>query len=227
MSTRKISFAVEEYYHLYNRGSDKRVIFMDNHDYRRFVALLYLCNGTKPVDTNLHFYNGHDFLDLFNVERGDTLVDIGVYCLMPNHFHLLVRGKVEGGVVKFMSKLLTAYAVYFNNKHTRTGSLFEGKFKAKHVDSDEYLKYLFAYQHLNPVKIIDPKWREEGIADRNKAKQFLGEYIYSSYLDYQGSTRIESKVLNREVFPLYFTKVSDFDAFINEWITFPRKELPS
>lgn len=221
---RKINFSIGEYYHIYNRGTDKRAIFMDDHDYGRFKALLYVCNSIKPVDLNFHFQEGRAFLELFEIEREDTLVDIGIYCPMPNHFHLLIREKIEGGIQKFMLKLMTAYAMYFNKRNERTGGLFEGRFKAKHIDSDEYLKYIFAYGHLNPVSIIEPKWKEVGIVDRVAAQEYLKNYTHSSYLDYQGVVRIENKILNREAFPKYFTTPKDFDDFVKEWLSFKVKE---
>jgi len=217
---RNLNFSIGEYYHIYNRGTDKRVIFMDHHDYQRFMALLYICNSVNSVDVAAHFRSGRTFVELFEIERDDTLVDIGVYTLMPNHFHLLVREKIDGGITKFMHKLLTAYSMYFNKKHKRSGALFESKFKAIHAHSDVYLKYLFAYHHLNPVKIIDPKWKKNGISDRESAKQFLSEYTYSSYLDYQGLVRLESNILNRSAFPEYFTKIEVFDSFIDEWLRY-------
>lgn len=215
-------FSIDEYYHLYNRGTDKRVIFKTHHDHQRFMALLYVCNSSIPVNVTDHFREGGNFVELFDIERGDTLVDIGAYCLMPNHFHILVREKTVGGITKFMSKLSIAYSMYFNNKNERTGGLFEGPFKSKHVDTDEYLKYLFAYIHLNPIKIIDSKWREDGISDRNAAQDYLMEYAYSSYPDYQGVNRLENVILTRENFPEYFTKVADFNSFIEEWLSFSK-----
>jgi len=220
MSARKISFSTGEYYHIYSRGVDKRVIFMDTYDYCRFVALLYACNSTKAVDINTHLREGHSFPEIYSEERGGELVDISAYCLMSNHFHLLLHEKVEDGITKFMWKLLTAYAMYFNKKNKRTGALFEGRFKAKHADTDEYLKYLFAYIHLNPVKIIDPKWKENGIQDRVAAQEFLTDYEYSSYFDWQGGTRPESKILNRKAAPEYFETVKEFNDFVGEWLNF-------
>lgn len=218
---RKINFSVGEYYHVYNRGADKRAIFTEHHDNERFQALLYICNNTKAVDMNLHFNEeGRTLFEIFSIEREGTLVDIGAYCHMPNHFHILIREKTEGGIVKFMSKLSIAYAMYFNKKNKRTGVLFEGPYKAKHVDSDVHLKYLFAYIHLNPIKIIDPKWRENGIADREAAQNYLVNYEHSSYVDYQGEIRPENKILHRGAFPGYFTKPNDFSNFIDEWLAF-------
>lgn len=210
---RKFLFSVEEFYHIYNRGTDKRLIFLNQKDRERFVSLLYLCNSEKPINFR-NIPKGRSFV----CERGNTLVDIGAYCLMPNHFHLLIREKKNGGITKFMGKISTAYSMYFNKKNERTGALFEGRFKAKHINSDEYLKYLFAYIHLNPVKIIDPKWKENQIIDRDNAKQYLTEYRYSSYLDYLGYVREEGKILERTAFPEYFLEIKDFDIFIAEWL---------
>lgn len=217
---RKVDLSIGEYYHIYNRGTDKRTIFLDPHDHNRFKALLYACNGIIPVDISKHFRKGRSFVELFELDRGETLVDIIAYCLMPNHFHLLVRERIEGGIQKFMAKLSTGYSMYFNSKNDRSGALFESRFKAKHVDSDEYLKYLFAYIHLNPVKLIDPLWKEDGIKDRVAAQGYLRNYHNSSYLDWQGSKRIESKILNPKASPEYFLTSKDFDDFVNDWLTF-------
>jgi len=139
---------------------------------------------------------------------------------MPNHFHLLVREKEANGISLFMKKLLTAYSMYFNKKYKRTGRLFEGPFLAKHADTDEYLKYLFSYIHLNPVKLVDPKWKENKITDRAKAKKYLAEYKFSSYLDYMRVRRGEGKILNKSAFPGYFLNFKDFEQFIDEWLSF-------
>jgi putative transposase len=218
---RKIDFSIGEYYHIYSRGTDKRIIFKEHHDYRRFKALLYVCNSVDPVDINKHFREGRTFIELFKIQQKNTLVDIGAYCLMPNHFHLLIREKTEGGITKFMMKILTAYSMYFNKKNDRTGALFESKFKAKHANSDEYLKYLFAYIHLNPIKIIDSGWKENGVKDRKRAQRYLEEYTYSSYLDYQEEIlRFQANIINRKVFPNYFATISDFNFFVDEWLSF-------
>lgn len=113
--------------------------------------------------------------------------------------------------------------MYFNKKYDRTGALFEGRFKAQHVDEDEYLKYLFSYIHLNPIKLIDARWKENGIKDREGAKKYLKSYKYSSYLDYLGENREETKILSKESFPEYF-KDTDFKDYINFWLDF-KKEL--
>ena len=213
--TRKFDFSVGEFYHVYNRGTDKRSIFLDEHDYQRFNKLLYLCNSGRSI-----VFREIPIGLAYGYERGETFVDIGAYSLMPNHFHLLFHEKINGGISSFMQKLLTAYSAYFNKKYTRSGGLFEGPFMATHIGTDEYLKYLFSYIHLNPVKIVDPNWKEDGIVDRDSAKKYLKQYSYSSYVDYMGQNRKESSVLNKEKFPEYFIEPKEFSWFIDEWLSF-------
>ena len=212
---RKITFSEGEYYHIYNRGVEKRDIFSEPKDWRRFHRMLYVANGTKPV-----VYKTIQGYPLDKIERGEQLVAIGAYCLMPNHFHLLVKEISEGGISKFMEKLGTGYSMYFNKKYKRTGFLFQGNFKAEHVDSDEYLKYLFAYIHLNPVKLIEPTWKETGIREKKKAEEYLGRYLHSSYSDYMGKDREEKMILTKKEFPGYFTDPRDFSEYISDWLNY-------
>lgn len=216
MATRNLSFSVGEYYHIYNRGTDKRDIFLDKADKDRFIKLLFVANGTNP-------FVFRDFpigLPYVEFDRGEQLASIGAYCLMPNHFHILLKENNDGGITKLLNKILTSYSSYFNKKYKRTGRLFEGTFKAIHITEDNYLKYLLSYIHLNPVKLIDSKWKENGIKDKNNAKKYLSDYSYSSYLDYTGVERIEEKILDRKVFPRYFSGIKDFEVFIDEWLSF-------
>lgn len=213
MSLRKTAFAMNEYYHLYSRGNSKRKIFHDSEDYTRFLNILYLSNSEKS-------FRFDRIVDAYAVKLGPQLVSIGSYCLMPNHLHILIKQKVENGISRFMQKLLTAYSMYYNTKYERTGSLFEGKFKAKHIDSDPYLKHVFSYIHLNPVKLIDPKWKEEGLKDRNKCSAFLDKYHYSSYKDFLRKERKENLILNVGDFPDYFPTKEEFLEEIFDWLDF-------
>ena len=197
---RKFVFSIGEYYHIYNRGVEKRDLFLDNSDRDRFMRLLYVSNGTNPVA--LKDSRGRPLGD---IQRGEQLVHIGAYCMMPNHFHILVKEIADGGITKFMSKLSTAYSMYFNKKSDRKGSLLEKPFRAKHADSDEYLKYLFSYIHLNPVKIVEPKWKETGISDASGAKQYLLGYKYSSYHDYVSNDKRDAPA--HTIFAWPFVKI--------------------
>jgi len=215
MSIRKTSFVSKEYYHIYNRGNSKQTIFLDERDYNRFIKLLFISNGQNNF--KIQFVGEQNVYDF---KREKILVGIGSYCLMPNHFHLLLTQIEDGGISKFMQKLSTAYSMYFNNRYERTGSLFEGKFKSEYVDKNRYLKYLFAYIHLNPLKLIDPKWEKSGALNTQQTINFLRNYPYSSYQDYLGNNRKERVILNCEAFPDYFPTKESFENEIFEWLTY-------
>ncbi len=229
--SRNISFGVDEFYHAYNRGTEKRLIFNDQNDRDRFLNLLFLANSSQSIELRRSHHRGGGlasapFVGAFDQEkRGETLVDIGAYCLMPNHFHLLVREKTESGLSAFIHKLLTAYTMYFNLKYKRSGALFEGPFRAKHIDDDNYLHYLFAYIHLNPIKIAFPAWPEADIANLADAEKYLTNYGFSSYLDYVApELRPEGLILNKETFPEYFQKPADFSYFLADWVRYQKIE---
>ena len=217
MSMRLVSLASGEFFHIYNRGTDKREIFFDNADYHRFLEALYLCNSEKQINVR-NVRKTHN--SVFDFERNTLLVAIGAYCLMPNHFHILATPLVEGGLTKFMGKLGTSFSMYFNKRYDRNGALFQGKFKAEHADSDEYLKYLYAYIHLNPVKLIDPTWKTLGIKDSEKAYGYASTYKYSSLPDYLGQDREEKKILNPELFPGYFQTEASHKAELLDWLKY-------
>lgn len=208
MALRKQNFAPGEYYHLYNRGTDKRKIFLDKKDYERFLYLMYICNTEKSIELR----------DLGkNFDRGETIVDIGAYCLMPNHFHILIQEKIEGGISKYMLKLMTAYTMYFNKKYERTGKLYEGVFKSIHINDDRYMKYMYSYTHLNPCKLIDKNWRENKNRNIKKLLDHTFTYQYSSLYEYLNE---KFKILNPNVFPAYFVNPNDHRKEIFEWLNF-------
>ena len=214
MSIRKTAFVSNEYYHIYNRGNSKQIIFKDKNDYFHFIYLLYVSN------TELNFNSRIVPKDFYSIDRRKRLVSIGAYCLMPNHFHILISQTEDGSISKFMQKVTTAYAMYYNGKYKRTGSLFEGKFKSQYAKNERYLKYLFSYIHLNIVKLIQKDWKEKGIKNKSKVIDFLENYKYSSYQDYLGINRAENKVLNREEFPDYFSTKEKFQKEIFEWLSY-------
>ncbi len=144
---------------------------------------------------------------------------------MPNHFHILATPLVEDGLTTFMGKLGTGYSMYFNKKYKRTGALFQGTFKSEHADNDEYLKYLYAYIHLNPVKLIDKNWQEEGSKDAAKSFDFAASFAYSSLPDYLGQVRPENAIINPDPFPQYFSTAADMKAELFDWLTFAEIEL--
>ena len=206
--------SLNEFYHLYTRGVDKRIIFNDESDRKRFESLLFLFNQNKSI--SFRDIKAEDFFVL--EKRGEPIVSIGAWCLMPNHFHLLVKETVEGGISKFMGKVLTAYSMYFNKKYKRTGSLFESTFKSEHVDTDNYLKYISAYIHLNPLSIDFPEWKR-GKVDQKEAVKFLDIYPHSSLLDYkEGNNRAEKNIITPGVFPQYHKAFKDMINDYVDWI---------
>jgi putative transposase len=218
MSIRKTNFEINEFYHIYNRGNSKQKIFNNKEDYERFIKLLFLSNGDNSF--KIHFIKNDVTYDF---DRGERLVDIGAYCLMPNHFHILIKQASDDGISKFMQKLTTAYVMYFNEKYKRTGSLFEGKFKSEHLGNDRYLKYVFSYIHLNPVKLVESKWKEIGIKNKDKTTNFLRNYKYSTFKDYLGENRIESIILDKKAFPNYFPNSRTFIKEILDWVNYKKE----
>ena len=222
MTIRRENFVQGEYYHIYNRGNSKQDIFFDDYDRARFVKLLYLCNSLKSIRFREDIVNQK--IDAWDFDREKQIVSIGAWVLMPNHFHIYltprtVLGKDEE-VSVFMKKLCTAYSMYFNKKHDRTGILFENRFRSVHLEDDEQAKYLFSYIHLNPVKLIDPFWKKRGLKNLKKTLDFLNDYKWSSYHDYRGINRLESKIISLEDFPDYFTDKKVFDEEIFNWLNF-------
>ncbi|PID83131.1 hypothetical protein CSB11_02950 [Candidatus Campbellbacteria bacterium] len=138
MAKRKIEFVENEYYHVFNRGVDKRIIFKDKGDLNYFFNRLSDLNSNLSSERNKQNAN-HRYRKLKTEIRvsDQPLVSIISYCLLPNHFHLVLKQEAENGISKFMQKLGTSYTMYFNEKYKRTGSLFAGKFKAKHISSDK------------------------------------------------------------------------------------------
>lgn len=144
---RDITFAQGEHYHIWNRGVDKRIIFNERSDLDRFMLGLEQLNTPEVVGALVRKHRV--FTRGGGGGNGERLVEIVAYCLNPNHFHLILEQVADRGIEKFMHKLGMGYSKYFNTKYGRTGALFSGKFKAKHIDSNEYLLHLSAYINLN------------------------------------------------------------------------------
>ena len=218
---RKNPFVTGEYYHIYNRGIDKRVIFKSHRDYERFMMLLYLGNSNESFRLdNIFNKEKQSFKEILVLEKGKPIVSIGAWCLMSNHFHLLIRQEVDGGITKFMRKLGVGYSMFFNIKYQRTGSLFGGLFKSKFIGVDDnYMTHLFGYIHVNPLEIKFPKWKDKINKSSNSMKKFLESYRYSSYIDYLGKDRVEKNIINIESFPDYFQDTKSFKDFVESYFT--------
>ena len=193
MATRA-EFGVEEWYHCYTRGVDGRKTFETKSDYERFLQLLYIVNSTKKRHRS--DMNSPSTEEIMSMPRPDTLVEIGAYCLMPNHFHLLLQEKNPGSISAFMQKLGTAYTMYFNIRHHRTGSLFIKPFRSRHVADNLYFQRVLQYIHHNPAELYEQKWKEGVVEDIQKLFGELIEYPYSSFSAYQGKDTSTKPILS-------------------------------
>jgi len=195
MPLRKTKLISGEIYHIYNRGVDKRDIFMDDEDHFRFIHDLYEFNDIQKIKNLLYFLSKNKYSEVglhYIKKERDKFVEILAYCLMNNHFHLLVRQNKENGITEFMRKIGTGYTNYFNKKYERSGSLFQGKFKSVHIENDAHLLYLPIYIHLNPLDYYDKEWRNKKIKDKKGALEYLSNYRWSSLLDYIGKKNFPS-----------------------------------
>ncbi len=210
---RKVKFETGEIYHVYNRGVEKRILFQNHYEYRRFMALLYVSNSTKQIHLSNTAHNDN-IEKIFEKERGEPIVAIGAYCLMPNHFHLLLTPLVEGGISKFMQKVQTGYSMYFNKKHSRVGSLFQGTFKSKHINKNEYLMYVYSYIHLNPAKLKNKEWKIQPNSFISDLKDFINEYPYSSLQEYLLK---KYTLINSKPFPITRDQICDYTSMLDDY----------
>jgi putative transposase len=170
---------VGKYYHVYSRGVNKCLTFIEDDDFRRFQLYIEKCNTKNKV--NLSFlHNERESLD-------EKLVTIFCYCLMPNHFHFVIRENIKDGTSLFFQKILSGYVSYFNKKYKRTGALFGSRFKNKLVDTDIYFKQLIQYIWNNPIKLIRPDYDSIKLLNgeiklNSKEKLFAKNYTYKQSL---------------------------------------------
>jgi putative transposase len=190
-----------EIYHMLNRGVDKRNIFLDDEDRVRFVHDMFEFNDVQPAG-NTHYSftkqkkNGDSkYLDFVspNILK-ERIVDIHGWCLMDNHYHLLLSECVDGGLTQFIRKLNIGYVKYFNEKYDRVGTLFQGRTKKVLIASDGHFLHILNYIHLNPLDMLPGarKWREYEVKSVRDAMRHLDSYRWSSYLDYCGKKNFPS-----------------------------------
>jgi len=217
---KKPHFATNSFYHIYNRGVEKRDVFLDAKDYFRFIHDLFEFNDEAPA-LNLYYklpsFKSYEVEPRKIIRKRELLVDIIAYCLMPNHFHLLLRQRQEDGIVRFMQKLGTGYTMYFNQKYQRVGALFQGRFRAALIEKESHFVYLPHYIHLNPLDLYMPDWRDRRISDWRKAIKYLRSYRWSSYPDYIGEKNFPSLMLMHYIREL-FGSSKIYSESLREWI---------
>lgn len=195
-------FEIEEWYHCYTRGIDKRDVFNNRADYQRFLETLYLANNSDPLRRE-DLPKRASLNEIMTLPRTHTLVGIGAYCLMPNHVHMLLQEIREGGITDFMRKLMTSYTMYFNIRHERIGNLFVKPFRSRHVADDRYFQRLVSYIHCNPADLYEPRWKVGEVKDSSKFYDKLLSYPYSSFSDFiNQENRPLRAILSEEVFSI-------------------------
>lgn len=213
-------FACDNYYHIFNRGTDKREIFMDDEDRLRFLHNMYEFNDVTPApkwkENKLNLMQGKQ--PEINPDR-KPIIDICCFCLMPNHYHFILKPLVENGISLFMQKLGSGYVNYFNLKCERSGTLFQGKFQAVYIKTDAQMMHLARYIHvLNPGELVEPKIREGIIKNPSALKNYLNNYRWSSHLDYLGQKNYSS-IINKNIIAGYFNSVAEYEKFAMSWKT--------
>ena len=209
-----------ELLHTLSRGVDKRIIFQDDGDHYRFIHNLYEFNDQDWVSNSIHFFQktNPENIDIASrYKKRKLLVDIHCFCLMPNHYHLLLSPRVENGISRFMKKLNMGYAKYFNQKYKRTGALFESRYKSVPIKEEAHFIHIPYYIHLNPLDLCAPEWRERRMASPAKAISFLENYRWSSYQDYIGRKNFPS-VTARSFLNKFFTGADNYKKSTEQWI---------
>ena len=211
---RKLTFDTDEYYHIYNRGVDHRDIFLADTDKQRFYESLYLFNDKKHERRRGGFDIDRAMLlsgaEVFSYDR-DLLMSLVGFKLMTNHYHLLVRQEQDDGISEFMHRLGTGYTNFINVKEKRSGSLFEGPFKAVHITSDAQLEHVIRYMHLNEVDRHGIPWREGRVV-----LTILDADNYSSHGVYCGRGQ-ELPVVNLELAHGLFPDPEEYLEFLRSW----------
>lgn len=211
-TVRKLAFNNGFFYHVFNRGIEGRNVFTNRREYNRAMEVIkYYRFSDTPIRFSqlLLLPNNQQNEILTIMQENDKLVDIISYCLMPNHFHFLLKQNLDGGISKFISNFTNAYSKYFNTKHDRIGNLFQGVFKAVFVENDEQLMHISRYIHINPVSSSLIKIEE------------IDNYKWSSYLGYLGLS--EDNFLNKDIILNMFKSVNDYKKFIFDQVNYAKQ----
>ena len=192
------NYDTDSYYHVYNRGVEKRKIFIDDQDYSVFISLL-----KRYLDTSEEY----DSRGRLYIKLGEG-VEMVAFCLMSNHFHLLLYQIEIGFVTELLRAVCSSYSTYFNRKYKRVGSLFQGSFKAVLINNDQYLQYISRYIHRNPVDYLNWEWSSLNFWLNKKSASWLNpsrlnQMNNEQYLQYiNDDTSYEDSIT--EITPLIF-----------------------
>lgn len=204
------------FYHVYNRGVDRRSTFQDTEDYQRFLEGMRIFNTPKDASENISFARRCQR----HYSSEDQLVRFQSFSIMPNHYHLLPLQVQKDGLPFFMQRAANSYTKYFNRKEGRSGCLFESGYKSKLVTSESYLLHLTRYFHLNLLSLIGIDWKHQEIKDKKVAKRFLVNYKWSSFYYY--FNQIESPILDLTLLKTFFNSPMDHLDFMFQYEPSPQ-----
>lgn len=203
-------YVTNGYYHIYNRGVEKRTVFEDQQDYKVFLGYLKYSLSEPPNRnkfTKTFTLKGEPFKGVPRLPKNySNKIELLAYCLMPNHFHLLIKQNDSFSIMSFMNSIITRYTMYFNKKHDRVGSLFQGVYRAVLINDEPYLLHLSRYIHLNPFEYT---------------KDLM--FAYSSYVDYLGLRKTKwlkpGIVLNlfKNRVGIEFKKINNYKDFVEKY----------
>lgn len=220
-------FIPTEFYHTYNRGVEKRDIFIDEKDYLRGVHDLFEFNDLHAVinvkqrfaKSSTEALNGGP--TSINWQPRRMLIDLISWCLMPNHYHHFSRPRIKDGLSKFQQKFGVGLTGYFNLKYGRSGVLFQGKSKKVLVKDDIQAGHLICYIHSNPLELWKPNWKEKGLtaSEIENALKFLEnkKNRWSSHQDYLGIKNFPSLIVADFLFK-FFGGPEGYKKFFTDWL---------
>ncbi len=198
-------FASGHIFHVYNRGNNKEKIFLDEQDYKAFLFRLGLCLGFTEEELNKEKITSMPYSRIRITETNKNNFKLHAFCLMPNHFHLLIEQVGDISVSKLISKLCTSYVKYINKKYKRVGHIFQDKFKSVLIENNPQLMWTSTYIHMNPVK--------------DKIVKHPSDHLWNSYDDFANNRNLS--IINKE---LLLSTFGDQESFIKETLIFDVKD---
>lgn len=207
---RKQPLVIGEYYHIYNRGVDKRDIFKNKKDMYRFIESMLGFNKIEVIGSLKNLRKLKKNQTVPKALSGEPLVSIVAYCLNPNHFHFILKQSVDGGIAKFMQKLQAGYTYYFNVKESRSGSLFQGTFKSQRISNENYFNKIIGYVNKN--------YQIHDIPEDKSDLIFASDYEYEN-----NNFKIVSKNEGERILEIFNGNIK-FKKNCNEIVSIIRKE---
>ena len=221
---RKEKTTVNSFVHVYNRGNRKQPIVRDAKDKWHFLEMLYYFNDESTLMNPFREVQGlfrtglnKSFVWPLTWPERKPLVKIMAFSILENHFHLFLKEIQEGGITKFMRRLGTGMATYFNEKYQETGRLFQGPYKAKLVEEEMYLKYLSVYVQVKNTFEMYPEGFGEAVKNFDKAYEWATQYPYCSLADY--ADKRNSPIIEKDILGEFFPKPKEYKEFARQCLT--------